>query len=83
MITSTMQDDYQLTTTAMLQHGAQVYPDSEVVTWAGNGARRATFAEVAANANRFAAALTELGIGVGDAVATFCWNTAEHVECTP
>ena len=80
MITSTMQDDFQLTTTAMLQHGAQVYPDSEVVTWIGGGARRATFAEIAANANRFAAALTELGVRAGDAIGTFCWNTAEHVE---
>jgi fatty-acyl-CoA synthase len=80
MITSTMQDDFQLTTTAMLEHGAQVYPDSEVVTWTGGGARRSTFAEVAANANRFAAALVELGVQHGDAIGTFCWNSAEHVE---
>ena len=80
MITSTMQDDFQLTTTAILEHGARVYPGSEVLTWAPGGARRSTFAETAANANRFAAALVDLGVSPGDAIGTFCWNTVEHVE---
>ena len=43
MITSTMQDDFPLTVTAMLEHGTAVFPDSECVTWQGDGtARRAT-----------------------------------------
>ncbi|MCW2597474.1 MAG: hypothetical protein QOF92_201 [Pseudonocardiales bacterium] len=80
MITSTMQDDFQLTVTGILQHGSRVYPDSECVTWTGGGARRATFAEIAQNAERLAAALAKLGVNAGDRVATFCWNNQEHLE---
>jgi fatty-acyl-CoA synthase len=80
VIASTMQDDFPLTLTAVLEHGSRVYPDSECVTWTGSGARRATYAEIAKNAKRLAAALTKLGIEQGDPVATFCWNSQEHVE---
>ncbi len=80
MIHSTMQDDFPLTTTAILQHGSRVYPDSECVTWTGGGARRATYAEIATNAERLAAALTRLGVEPGDRVGTFCWNNQEHLE---
>ncbi len=80
MITSTMQDDFQLTITAILEHGRRVYPDSECVTWTGSGAKRATFAEIADNAERLAAALAGIGITTGDPVATFSWNNQEHLE---
>jgi len=80
MITSTMQDDFQLTITAILEHGRTVYRNSECVTWQGNGAKRATFAEVADNAGRLANALTGLGVGRGDRVGTLCWNQQEHLE---
>ncbi len=80
VIASTMQDDFQLTVTAMLEHGTRVYGASECVTWQGDGARRATFAEVGANARKFAAALADLGVGPGDRVATLCWNSQEHLE---
>ncbi|MEV6611610.1 long-chain fatty acid--CoA ligase [Kutzneria sp. NPDC051319] len=76
---STMQE-YPLTIPAILRHGASVYGGSECVTNTGSGFRRATFAEVAANAERLAAALTRLGVGAGDRVATFCWNSQEHLE---
>ena len=79
MTPSTMQD-FPLTITAILRHGRRVYADSECVTWTDDGARRATFAEVADNADRLAAALTKLGVRDGDRVGTFCWNTQEHLE---
>jgi fatty-acyl-CoA synthase len=79
MTLSTMQD-FPLTITAILRHGRQVYADSECVTWTDTGARRATFAEVAGNADRLAAALTKLGVRDGDRVGTFCWNSQEHLE---
>ena len=79
MTLSTMQD-FPLTITAILRHGRRVYADSECVTWTDTGARRATFAEVADNADRLAAALTKLGVRDGDRVGTFCWNTQEHLE---
>ena len=79
MIRSTMQDG-PLTIGAIMRHGARVYGRSECVTWTGAGTRRASYAAVAQNAGRLAGALTRLGIGLGDPVATFCWNNTEHLE---
>src|SRR5690242_15367887 len=75
-----MQDDFPLTIHMLLEHGRRVYGHSEVVTWEGDHARRATYAEVADNAERLAAALSKLGIGDGDRVGTLCWNNQEHLE---
>jgi fatty-acyl-CoA synthase len=80
MITSTMQDDFQLTITAILRHGATVNGRSECVTWLGDRGRHTSYAEVARNAERLAAALTGLGIKAGDRIGTFCWNNQEHLE---
>ncbi|MGI8668143.1 MAG: long-chain fatty acid--CoA ligase [Jatrophihabitans sp.] len=80
MISSTMQDDYPLTITAILRHGARIYGRSECVTWQGQSARHTSYATVAQNAERLAAALTRLGIQAGDRVGTFCWNSQEHLE---
>ena len=76
---STMQD-LPLTITMILRHGRSVYGDSEVATWEGASARRATFKEVAERAEKLAAALKRLGIEPGDRVGTFSWNTQEHLE---
>ncbi|MDQ3135715.1 MAG: long-chain fatty acid--CoA ligase [Acidobacteriota bacterium] len=76
---STMQDR-PLTINAILRHGARVYAGSEVVTWTGESARRATFAETSARAEKLAAALRRLGIREGDRVGTFAWNNQEHLE---
>src|SRR6476659_9818368 len=75
-----MQDDFPLTITAILEHGTRMYGRSECVTWQGDSARRTTYAEIGANARRLANALRELGVGVGDRVATLCWNHQEHLE---
>jgi fatty-acyl-CoA synthase len=79
MTASTMQD-FPLTITAILRHGRRVYGQQECVTWTGDAPRRATYAEVADNADRLAAALARLGIEPGDRVGTFAWNTQEHLE---
>ena len=75
-----MQDDFPLTIHLLLEHGRRVYGRSEVVTWTGDGARRATYAEVADNAERLGAALAKLGVRPGDRVGTLCWNNQEHLE---
>src|SRR5207244_9550952 len=62
MTLSTMQD-FPLSISAILRHGARVYPESECVTWTDAGPRRASFAEVGANAARLANALARLGVG--------------------
>ncbi|MCU1456567.1 MAG: long-chain fatty acid--CoA ligase [Actinomycetia bacterium] len=76
---STMMDE-PLLVSGILRHGQRIYHDSEVVTWEGDHARRASFAEVGANAERLAHALDRLGVRRGDRVATFQWNNQEHLE---
>ena len=76
---STM-SDFQLTIGSIFEHGLRVHSRSEVLTWAGDHARRSTFREVGDRVRRLACALQRLGIRPGDRVGTFCWNTQEHLE---
>jgi fatty-acyl-CoA synthase len=76
---STMQD-HPLVISDLFEHGRRVYADSEVVTFDGEGVRRATFAQVGERACRLAAALHRLGVRPEDRVGTFCWNSQEHLE---
>jgi fatty-acyl-CoA synthase len=77
---STMQDTYPLTVRHLFEHGANLYGDSEVVTFDGVQTRKATFAQVADRARQLANALLRLGVKAGDRVGTFCWNCQEHLE---
>ena len=76
---STMQD-FPLTINHLFEHGRRVHGASEIVTSLADGRRQASFTEVADRADRLASALRRLGVGPGDRVATFLWNTQEHVE---
>jgi fatty-acyl-CoA synthase len=76
---STMQDR-PLTVASILEHGARVYADSEVQTFAGDRVRGASFGTVAERSRRLATVLARLGVRAGDRVATFCWNSQEHLE---
>jgi fatty-acyl-CoA synthase len=72
--------DAPLLISAILEHGRHVYPESRVVTYEGDGHREASYAEVGERAVRLANALGALGVGDGDRVGTFMWNTQEHLE---
>jgi len=63
----------------ILLSGTQQFPDQEVVTWTGQGARRTSYAEVGTQAAQLANALRGLGIDGDQRVATFMWNNAEHL----
>ncbi|MCU1277283.1 MAG: fadD9 [bacterium] len=76
---STMQP-FPLTIAGIFRHGRAAHGDSEIVTLAESGVRRTRFADVAARVERLAAALHGLGVRAGDRVATFAWNSQEHVE---
>jgi fatty-acyl-CoA synthase len=75
----TMQD-HPLTITAILRHGQTIHGRSQVATFEGDRTRRASFTEIGERSERLAAALARLGVRAGDRVATFCWNTQEHLE---
>ncbi len=76
---ATMQQ-FPLTITHILRHGATVFGDTEVATFDGERVRQGSFAGVAARAGRLAAALARLGVRRGDCVGTFGWNHQEHLE---
>ncbi len=76
---STMQD-VPLTIGQIFRHGQSVFGSSEVLTYAGDHTRRATFTEVAGRVARLARGLRRLGVREGDRVGTFCWNHQEHLE---
>jgi fatty-acyl-CoA synthase len=76
---STMQD-YPLTISSIRRYGTEVFGDSEVATFTGDGVRRTSYAELGRRAARLANALVRLGIDADQRVATFQWNTAEHLE---
>ena len=66
--------DFPLTIGMIFRHGRSVYANSEVVTFTGEGSRRATYAEVADRVEQLANALARLGVGAETRVGTFCWN---------
>lgn len=72
--------DVPLTVGMIMRHGVTVHGDSEVVTWTGDGARRASYAEVGRRAAQLAGALRGLGVTDDQRVATFQWNNQEHLE---
>ena len=76
---STMMD-FPLTVGHIFEHGRSLYADSQVVTSEADGARRIEFGALADRADQLAAGLRRLGVGPGDRVATFGWNSSEHQE---
>jgi fatty-acyl-CoA synthase len=82
MLEGLMGNDFPLTTGHILERMRTVNAGSEVVTLHDGGATtRATYGELVPRIGRLAGALTKLGIEPGDRVATFAWNTQQHLEC--
>jgi fatty-acyl-CoA synthase len=79
MLESTMQNR-PLLISSILEHGRRVYGESRVITVEEGEDRIATFANVGDRTAQLANASSKLGVGTGDRVATFCWNSQEHLE---
>ncbi|MEA2227047.1 MAG: hypothetical protein QOF04_677, partial [Solirubrobacteraceae bacterium] len=58
----------------------RLFPSREIVSRTHDGVERSTYGEVVARAHRLASSLQRLGIGPGDRVATFGWNSRRHLE---
>src|SRR4051812_1761457 len=80
MLEGLMQHDHPLTLQHVLWRMRTMNADREVVTRTEDGVTRASFGEIAERVDRLCAALRELGIGPGDRVATFGWNSQRHLE---
>ncbi len=76
---STMQDA-PLLISGIIRHGEFVYADKKIFTVTSDGVEEATFFQISKRAEQLAAALTKLGVGRGDRVATFMWNNQAHME---
>ena len=57
-----------------------LFGDREIVSVTADGVERSSYGQVVSRARRLASALGELGVGPGDRVATFGWNSLRHLE---
>jgi acyl-CoA synthetase (AMP-forming)/AMP-acid ligase II len=64
----------------LMDRGAMLQPDTEVLTATADGVRSQTMLETRNRAHQLAHALNDAGIKVGDRVASFMWNGARHLE---
>jgi acyl-CoA synthetase (AMP-forming)/AMP-acid ligase II len=64
----------------LMDRGAVVAPDEEIVTLTSTGSVRTTYAQSRARACQLAHALATHGIDIGDRVGTFMWNGYRHLE---
>jgi fatty-acyl-CoA synthase len=80
MLEGLMQHDHPLTLQHVLERMRGLNGDAEAVTFTGDGTTRASYAEVGERVDRLCRGLQQLGVGEGDRVATFAWNTQTHLE---
>ena len=64
----------------ILDRGAKVAPDEEIVTATTDGVRRQSYRQTRDRAHQLAHALHDAGIQIGDRVGTFMWNGSRHLE---
>ena len=72
--------NYQLLVPGLLNRASTYFPHKEIITREGGGVHRYNYRELAGRVNRLCHALAGLGVGRGDRVGTFGWNTYRHLE---
>lgn len=80
MLEGLMQNDFPLTVSHLFGRMRTINGDKVVVTLGEAGTESRTYGEVGQRVDRLCAALQSLGIGAGDRVATFMWNSSQHLE---
>lgn len=70
-----------LTVTSIFRHAMRAHPEAEIV-WRNSDMLidRHSFADMGRRTQQLAHALTEMGVGAGDRLATLAWNNAQHLE---
>ena len=64
----------------LVERGAKVAPNEEIVTATATGTKSQTYKETRNRAHQLAHALADAGVKVGDRVGTLMWNNARHLE---
>ena len=73
--------DAPLSIASLIQHAASCHAETEIVSRSIEGPiHRYTYADCYRRSQQLANALTALGVGNGDRVATLAWNGYRHVE---
>ena len=73
--------DYQLTVDRLLDRGADLFPDREIVSVRPDGSKhRYTYADLEDRVKQLANGLDELGVERGERVATVALNNYRHLE---
>src|SRR4051812_9831562 len=62
------------------ERAERLFSGREIVSRTHDGVERSTYGEVVNRARRIASSLERLGVGPGDRVATFGWNSRRHLE---
>ncbi|MSP11554.1 MAG: fatty-acid--CoA ligase [Chloroflexi bacterium] len=75
-----MMMDFPLNLNYILQRAHKLFPRKEIATKVGSAMHRYTYADFYERVNRLAHVLDSLGVGPGDRVGTFAWNTYRHLE---
>jgi fatty-acyl-CoA synthase len=75
-----LMQDRPLALPHVFHRAEQLFGHKEIVTATADGEQHTTIAEWAQRVRRLATALDRLGISADGRVATFCWNTAAHLE---
>jgi fatty-acyl-CoA synthase len=71
---------YPLLVPRILERARTLFPKKEIITRVGESTHRYTYRDLAQRVARLSNALSGLGVGAGDRVGTFAWNTYRHLE---